>query len=147
MHLGMVGINDNCSYIIVDYMDDILYCYTNEQYWQRIHQHITNIKSKMSLNEIICQYRKIDSETLKCFNWLWFILISILIYFTVMEIIFTFIFILCWCWACWYNGFNNGIGKSSFYSKKIHNNKNYICTNYNVNFVHRISLVFWMEYT
>ena len=30
MHLGMVGINDNCTYIIVDYMDDILYYYTNE---------------------------------------------------------------------------------------------------------------------
>ena len=30
MQMGMVGINDNCFYIIVDYMDDILYYYTNE---------------------------------------------------------------------------------------------------------------------
>ena len=30
MHLGMVGINDNCSYIIVDYMDDVFVCYTGE---------------------------------------------------------------------------------------------------------------------
>ena len=30
MHMGMVGINDNCTYVIVDYMDDILYYYTNE---------------------------------------------------------------------------------------------------------------------
>ena len=30
MHMGMVGINYNCSYIIVDYMDDVLYYYTDE---------------------------------------------------------------------------------------------------------------------
>ena len=70
MHLGMVGINDNCSYIIVDYMDDVLYYYTDEWYEKRIHQHITFIKNKMILIETINQYRKIDSETLKCFNWL-----------------------------------------------------------------------------
>ena len=67
MHMGMVGINYNCSYIIVDYMDDVLYYYTDEWYEKRIHQHITFIKNKMILIETINQYRKIDSETLKFF--------------------------------------------------------------------------------